>query len=127
LDQAFRRRFSFVDMPADASILASWLEQHPPMDAGDDAFAIQIVRVFEELNGRLAREIGPEKQVGHSFFMVPDLNPPKLETIWAHNVRPLLLDYLGGREERLKTYTIPELLNLRTKARKKRKSDAVNG
>ena len=34
LDQALRRRFSFVDMPADAAVLAAWLEAHTPADAG---------------------------------------------------------------------------------------------
>jgi 5-methylcytosine-specific restriction endonuclease McrBC GTP-binding regulatory subunit McrB len=108
LDQALRRRFSFVDMPADAAVLARWLEEHPPADA-DDTFGPRVVRLFEELNRRLARDLGSDKQVGHSFLMVPELDREKLAAVWDHHVRPLLLDYLGGREERLKDYT-PERL-----------------
>jgi 5-methylcytosine-specific restriction enzyme B len=125
LDQALRRRFSFVDMPADAAVLASWLEQHPPEVAGDETFGPRVVRLFEELNRRLARDLGPEKQVGQSFFMVPDLNAEKLAAVWDHHVRPLLLDYLGGREERLKDYTPERLLGERPR-RSKPAGDAAN-
>lgn len=109
LDQALRRRFSFVDMPADAAVLARWLEEHPPADT-DETFGPRIVRLFEELNRRLARDLGPEKQVGHSFLMVPELDREKFAAVWDHHIRPLLLDYLGGREERLKDYTPERLL-----------------
>src|SRR5204862_3754468 len=113
LDQALRRRFSFVDMPADAAILARWLEEHPAAD-DDGTFGPRAVRLFEELNRRLARDLGPEKQVGHSFLMVPDLDAEKLAAVWDHHIRPLLLDYLGGREERLRDYTPDRLLGDRT-------------
>jgi 5-methylcytosine-specific restriction protein B len=103
LDQALRRRFSFVEMPADPGILARWLEEHAPSD-DDEAFGPRTVRLFEQLNARLTRHLGPAVQIGHSFFMVPGLNRQKLATVWEHHVRPLLLDYLGGRSERLRDY-----------------------
>jgi 5-methylcytosine-specific restriction endonuclease McrBC GTP-binding regulatory subunit McrB len=112
-DQALRRRFSFVDMPADAAILASWLERNPPSSGGDETFGPHVVRVFEELNARLARDLGSDKQVGHSFFMIPDLNPEKLTAIWEHHVRPMLLDHFGGREERLRQYTLERVLSVK--------------
>jgi hypothetical protein len=99
-------------MPADAAVLARWLEEHPPADA-DETFGPRVVRLFEELNRRLSRDLGPEKQVGHSFFMVPALDGEKLAAVWDHHVRPLLLDYLGGREERLRDYTPDRLLGER--------------
>ena len=113
LDQALRRRFSFVDMPSDAAVLASWLEAHTPADATDATFGPRVVHLFEELNRRLARDLGPEKQVGHSLFMVPDLDGEKLAAVWDHHVRPVLLDYLGGREVRLRDYTPERLLGER--------------
>ncbi|MBA4189622.1 MAG: hypothetical protein C0467_16680 [Planctomycetaceae bacterium] len=113
LDQALRRRFSFVDMPADAAVLARWLEEHPPTDSSDETFGPRVVRLFEGLNDRLTRDLGPGKHVGHSFFMIPDLDREKLSAVWDHHVRPLLLDYLGGREERLKDYTPERLLGER--------------
>jgi MoxR-like ATPase len=121
LDQALRRRFSFVDMPADAAILASWLEAHAPAEPNDETFGPRVVLLFEELNRRLARDLGPEKQVGHSFLMVPELTADKLAAVWDHHVRPLLLDYLGGREERLRDYSPERLLADQNEKRRKPK------
>jgi hypothetical protein len=114
LDQALRRRFSFVEMPADPAVLAGWLEANltshdrqgarpsiPPLPGGrgspvpDDTFGPRVVRLFEELNRRLARDLGPDKQVGHSFFMVPGLTEAHLRTVWDHHVAPLLGDYFA--------------------------------
>jgi 5-methylcytosine-specific restriction endonuclease McrBC GTP-binding regulatory subunit McrB len=125
LDHALRRRFSFVAMPPDASLLAGWLEAHPPADS-DGTFGPWVVRVFEELNRRLARDLGPDKQVGHSFFMVPDLDAEKFAAVWEHHVRPLLMDYFGGREERLSGYT-PEKLHAGRTAKARRDANPVGG
>jgi MoxR-like ATPase len=127
LDQALRRRFSFVDMPADAAVLASWLESHTHPEAPDAGFGPRVVHLFEELNRRLARDLGPEKQVGHSLFMVPNLDADKLAAVWDHHVRPLLLDYLGGREDRLRDYTPERLLGERPEKRQKVKPATTSG
>jgi MoxR-like ATPase len=126
LDHALRRRFSFVDMPADPAVLAGWLERHPPADP-DETFGPRAVRAFEELNRRLARDLGLDKQVGHSFFMVPDLDAAKLTAVWEHHVRPLLLDFFGGREERLSGYTPDRLAGDRPRERTRRNADPVGG
>ena len=118
LDQALRRRFSFVDMPADAAILARWLEEHPATD-GDETFGPRVVRLFEELNRRLARDLGADKQVGHSVLMVPELDAEKLAAVWDHHVRPTLLDYLNGREDRLKDYAPERLLGEQLRKRQR--------
>lgn len=123
LDQALRRRFSFVDTTADPAILARWLEAHPTAEPADETFGPRVVRLFEELNLKLARDLGPEKQVGHSFFMVPDMDEGKLSAVWEHHVRPLLLDYHSGRDERLRDYTIDRLL--RAPGAKRRKAEAL--
>ncbi len=112
LDQALRRRFSFVEMPPDAGLLAAWLDRHLPAE-GDETFGPRVVRVFEELNRRLARDLGPDKQVGHSFFMVPALDAGTFAAVWDHHVRPLLVDYLGGRAERVGEYEPAKLLGKR--------------
>jgi MoxR-like ATPase len=127
LDHALRRRFSFVDMAADPAVLASWLEVHSPAEPGDETFGPRVVRLFEELNRRLARDVGVEKQVGHSFFMIPDLTADKLAAVWDHHVRPLLLDYLGGREDRLRDYTPEALLGVRSDQRRRVKHATDGG
>lgn len=101
LDQALRRRFSFVEMTADAAVLAGWLESGTgnAVTGSDDpgTFAPRVVKLFDELNRRLARDLGPDKQIGHSFFMVPGLTDDQLHTIWAHHVLPTLSEYFAPR------------------------------
>jgi DNA replication protein DnaC len=89
LDQPLRRRFAFVDMPPDAALLARWFAANPPADP-DPTFGPRVLKLFEQLNARLAREGGREWQVGHSPFMVPHLDREKLATLWKHHVTPLV-------------------------------------
>src|SRR5213076_1409189 len=44
IDQALRRRFSFLEMPPDPAVLSAWLADHPPK--GDAAFASTVVELF---------------------------------------------------------------------------------
>ncbi|HET6574281.1 MAG TPA: DUF2461 family protein [Fimbriiglobus sp.] len=101
IDQAVRRRFSFIDMAPDPALLARWLDEHPPADP-DPRFGARLVRWFEALNRRLARDLGSDRQVGHSFFMVPDLTAAGLRAVWDHHVRPALDDLYPGRPDRVK-------------------------
>jgi MoxR-like ATPase len=113
VDQALRRRFSFLEMPPDARVLASWLEAHPPRD---EAFGPRVVSLFEDLNRKLADDLGPACQVGHSYFMVRDLNEDGLRVVWDHHVRPVLADYFAAHPQRLGGYELDALLSRRKKA-----------
>jgi hypothetical protein len=109
VDQALRRRFSFLDMPPDAGLLAAWLEAHPPAAAPE--FAAVVVGLFERLNARLRADLGPHGQVGHSYFMVPDLDEARLRVVWQHHVRPLLEEAFAGHAGRLSGYGLDDLLH----------------
>ncbi len=109
VDQALRRRFSFVEMPPDASVLASWLRVHIPKDG--PAFAEKVTTLFERLNARLRADLGPQIQVGHSYFMAPDLDESRLRLIWQHHVRPLLDEYFSGQPGRAAGYDLDQMLN----------------
>jgi len=108
IDQALRRRFSFLDMPPDASVLAAWLTEHPP--AAGAAFAETVVKLFERLNSRLRSDLGPGCQVGHSYFMVLGLDDRRLRVVWEHHIRPLLVEYCAGHLERMTGYDLEDLL-----------------
>lgn len=108
IDQALRRRFSFLDLPPDPGVLAAWLAAHPPA-AGPD-FAARVVGLFERLNARLRADLGPLPQVGHSYFMVPELDETRLRVVWEHHVRPLLEEYFAGHPARLEAYELDQLL-----------------
>jgi 5-methylcytosine-specific restriction protein B len=109
IDQALRRRFSFLEMPPDAAVLARWLEAYPPR--GGDAFAGSVVKLFEELNARLTADVGPERQIGHSYFMLPELDDDKLAAVWDHHIRPVLSDYFASQPGRAAAYTLADLLH----------------
>jgi hypothetical protein len=108
VDQALRRRFSFLDMHPDAAVLAAWLNIHPPAEGA--AFAPTVTTVFGRLNAQLTADLGPQYQVGHSYFMVPDLDTARLRVIWEHHVRPLLEEYFAGHPARLGAYELDKLL-----------------
>jgi 5-methylcytosine-specific restriction protein B len=116
VDQALRRRFSFVDMVPDAGVLSAWLS------ASGTPFAARVLALFERLNARLRADLGPQGQVGHSYFMVPDLDEQRLRVVWQHHVRPLLEEHFAGRPERLAAYDLDRLLD----GRPRRRAEAVS-
>jgi uncharacterized protein (DUF2461 family) len=116
VDQALRRRFSFLDMPPDAAVLTAWLREHPPLPG---TLAVDaVVELFERLNARLRADLGPAYQIGHSYFMAPHLDAARLRVIWQHHVWPLLEEYFSGHPARLEAYDLDRLLA--GKARKRR-------
>jgi hypothetical protein len=126
VDQALRRRFSFIDMPPDAGVLAAWLKAHPP--AAGPAFAERVVSLFGRLNDRLRSDLGPQAQVGHSYFMAPDLDEERLRMVWRHHVRPLLDEHFLGQPARAAAYDLDALLEERPRRKGRRKGGraAVN-
>jgi uncharacterized protein (DUF2461 family) len=109
IDQALRRRFSFLEMPPDAGVLTRWLHTHTP--AAGPAFAERVLLLFERLNALLRGDLGPQGQIGHSYFMVPDLDESRLRVIWQHHVRPQLEEHFAGQPARLTAYDFDRLLD----------------
>jgi 5-methylcytosine-specific restriction protein B len=125
VDQALRRRFSFLDMPPDAAVLSAWLQAYPP--PADQDFAATIVALFERLNACLRNDLGPAYQIGHSYFMVPDLDEARLRVVWEHHVRPLLEEYFAGHTGQMAGYELDQLLHgerRRTGERRRRAAGA---
>jgi 5-methylcytosine-specific restriction endonuclease McrBC GTP-binding regulatory subunit McrB len=118
IDQALRRRFSFLDMPPDAGVLTRWLQTHPPA-AGPD-FTERVLLLFERLNTRLRADLGSHGQIGHSYFMVPDLDEARLRIVWQHHVRPLLEEHFAGQPGRLATYDLDQILDGRPRRSSRR-------
>jgi hypothetical protein len=124
LDQALRRRFSFLDMPPDSAILSDWFQKQPPR--GGAAFAELVVNLFERLNSSLRKDLGPHCQVGHSYFMVPDLDADTLQTIWEHQLRPLLRDYFAGQPGRVEGYELERLMQAEWRSTGRRSSATLS-
>jgi 5-methylcytosine-specific restriction enzyme B len=119
LDQALRRRFSFLEMYPDARILSSWLEiQSPPVEP---SFAKRVLLLFEQLNERLRADLGPQTQIGHSYFMVANLDEARLRIVWQHHVKPLLDEHFANHPGRASGYTLDRLLDLGTRRASRRR------
>jgi uncharacterized protein (DUF2461 family) len=122
IDQALRRRFSFLDMPPAGDVLAAWLRSHPPVSAG---FAEMVVQLFGRLNDRLRADLGPLCQVGHSYFMVEGLDEARLEMVWQHHVKPLVAEYFVAHPERVARYELHRLLRVESGTRPKQRRPAT--
>jgi hypothetical protein len=125
LDQALRRRFSFLEMPPDVAVLAAWFDAHPP--AAGPAFAGRVLTLFERLNARLRSDLGAQAQVGHSYFMVPGLDEARLRIVWQHHVRPLLEEQFVSQPGRTAAYELDRLLDPDLRGARRRRVAAAPG
>ncbi|MEV0660768.1 McrB family protein [Actinomadura luteofluorescens] len=85
LDSALRRRFAFHELLPDTDVLDG-------QKVGD----VDLGLLLRELNRRVVKELGRERQIGHSFFMSggePVDNEAELAAIVRTEVLPLLQEY----------------------------------
>jgi MoxR-like ATPase len=103
IDAALRRRFDFFKVKPDAAILRAHFKSKP------NALGEELIRGFEALNRRLLSDIGESGyEVGHSYFMVDEMNPVMLRRLWERQLYPLIEDYFAGQESILSSYQIRE-------------------
>lgn len=93
LDAALRRRFAFIELSPSAepvrSLLGKWLERH-----GLDP---EPAALLETLNAMLLEADGDaDLAIGPSYFMTADGASPDLETVWEHDILPLLVERFYG-------------------------------
>ena len=67
--------------------------------------------LFERLNARLRADLGAPGQIGHSYFMVPDLDEARLRVVWQHHVKPLLDEHFASHPGRAAGYDVDRLLD----------------
>lgn len=101
LDYALRRRFYFYRLTpvvaGRAPVLESWLADQPI----DEVTRTAISDLFVRLNSRVTEILGPDFQVGHSYFMQADIDSDLWkETLWDSAITPLLDEYLHNRVNR---------------------------
>jgi 5-methylcytosine-specific restriction protein B len=102
IDYALRRRFLFYRLApvvADtAPVLSGWLESQHAISSEDK---LTVLQLFLALNGRIRKELGEHFQIGHSYFMQPDVaTAVGRKRIWDHAVLPLLEEYFYNRRDR---------------------------
>jgi 5-methylcytosine-specific restriction enzyme B len=101
IDHAMRRRFYFCRfLPVEngqAPVLDGWLAAKG-IGLADRR---RVVRTFVALNRRVQERLSADFEVGHSYFMVPDIaTPAGLDRVWRRAVRPLLEQYFHDAPDR---------------------------
>jgi 5-methylcytosine-specific restriction protein B len=88
LDVALRRRFAFVEVMPDPSLLHA-------------AGGVDVAALLSRLNQRLSVLLDRNYQIGHSFFL--DVHSlPGLRFAWYYRIVPLLQEYFASDQERLR-------------------------
>ena len=99
VDYALRRRFYFIDFYPDSEgrILSEWFKDNRIiLDAST------ILDMLNQINRKIREQLGKEYQIGHSYFMVKDLNIGKLKMIIKYAIVPLIEQYYFGKEKSVK-------------------------
>lgn len=106
IDAALRRRFHFMPLfPGEGPLvdmLAQWL----------DAYVFEmshVAGIVDRLNAELRRRVGRHLQVGHSYFLRPDLSEEVLARIWDADILPFLEDQFFGRDDDLAQFQLDRL------------------
>jgi hypothetical protein len=89
VDYALRRRFRFIELEPNASILDRWLAAR---GSRPEARRI-LIELFEAVNGRLSETLDPDHRLGHSYFMLDPLNAVTLNRLWRTAIHPLVTEY----------------------------------
>jgi 5-methylcytosine-specific restriction protein B len=82
LDAALRRRFAFIEVTPDYELLD-----------GVVINGLSLAAFLKELNARVSREFGREKEIGHSFLMGPSgaiTTPEEFAERFYFDIFPLL-------------------------------------
>ena len=86
LDTALRRRFAFVEINPDASLVERFL----PSIGGN----VSPGKLLQALNNRITDKIDRDHRIGHSYFMGDDLvTKYDLYNVWYYKLLPLLMEY----------------------------------
>jgi DNA replication protein DnaC len=89
MDHALMRRFRFIEVEPDSSLLERWL-----LAQGVDASNVrETINLFERINARLCEMLDPDHRLGHTYFMLDPLNATTLDRLWRTAVKPLLAGY----------------------------------
>jgi len=102
IDLALRRRFDFIEIPADPSLLEGFYRTRKN-ELGESLWT-----GLAALNSELKDDLGNRHlSVGHTYFMDRSgMDRHKLERIWSLQVRPLIEDYFFDNPEQAYEYQL---------------------
>ncbi|HKP53809.1 MAG TPA: AAA family ATPase [Chloroflexia bacterium] len=89
IDHALRRRFRFIEMEPDESVLDRWLLENGASESNRRA----VLKLLERANARLSEMLDPDHRLGHTYFMLDPLGATTLDRLWRTAIKPLLAEY----------------------------------
>ena len=95
VDVALRRRFGFVEVPPNFEELRqNYLFKYEDKlrNAGVYEALQKSVEALEKINREIVKELGRDKQIGHSFFFKVSTKED-LVRVWQHEILPLVEEY----------------------------------
>jgi 5-methylcytosine-specific restriction endonuclease McrBC GTP-binding regulatory subunit McrB len=93
IDTALRRRFTFVEIGPDSSILSQY-DNHIVNDTVD------LCKLMDAINDRILEKFDRDHRIGHAYFMgIESLN--NLYQTWYYKILPLLGEYFYNDIESL--------------------------
>lgn len=95
VDIALRRRFGFVEMaPNFEALMVDQIERNEKQLKMNNVYEylVRSVDAIKKINSNIIKELGRDKQIGHSFFFKV-LNQKDLMMVWQHEILPLLEEY----------------------------------
>ena len=104
LDAALRRRFSFIELMPDLELLRG-------IKIGD----LALDDFLGELNRRIAKAEGREKQIGHSYLLEGSqavTEPEQFASRFREEILPLLQEYCYDEFGELRKFIGPDLVNV---------------
>lgn len=101
VDYALRRRFYFIEFYPDTynQVLELWFKDNSTNTS--EISSVQLKNLLNDINYKIVEEIGREYQIGHSYFMVPELDKTKLKRIMNYAILPLIEQYFIGRKDKV--------------------------
>jgi len=95
VDIALRRRFGFVEMKPDFdTLMAEHIEKDKEELQKNNVYEhlINSIEAVKKINANIIRDLGRDKQIGHSFFFKV-FDQRALMMVWQFEILPLLEEY----------------------------------
>lgn len=93
IDTALRRRFTFVEIEPDSSVLSQY-DNHIVNDTVD------LCKLMDAINDKILERLDRDHRIGHAYFMgIESLN--NLHQTWYYKILPLLGEYFYNDIESL--------------------------
>jgi hypothetical protein len=106
LDLALRRRFDFFEIAPSTEVLRKFYQT----GKGKNSVGDSLYKGFDRLNELVFQSVGDRHlQVGHSYFMVDQLDKARLNKIWIQQIMPLLEEYFFNEAEELDKFEFDDI------------------